>query len=342
MPEGVHFEGTVRRSGFTLIELLVAVTLLIMLLWGTSHIFDITVRAMDETTAINEMTADSPHFYDRMRKDIRGLETNGYLILGQRTVSGYASHRMANLGRNTTFRCDWMVMLVNTETASNLDMNVVGQWARIFWGHGPRTGSTGTGNISHSQFATDWTVMRHQILLLSLNPGTVEDMNTNAPGMYSGIESSQNYPFTASNNNASSYGHVYQQAIKSLYGRIPRWYGPTSNWASIPMVDGYLGYDETAYWHDYLALIKYNPMTVARFHALPHCGTFQVQYALAGDLRAGSGGTVLWHDPILNGRTVFQAGDAWPVLLKVTTQVFDPKDRLEKGRTFVAIVPVAR
>jgi hypothetical protein len=87
--------------------------------------------------------------------------------------------------------------------------------------------------------------------------------------------------------------------------------------------------------------IKYiRPGQLTRFHVLPHCGTFQVQYALATDLRSGPGGTVAWHDPA--ARQVFLPGNAWPTLLKVTTQVFDPKDRLDKGRTFTAIVPVAR
>jgi hypothetical protein len=156
-------------------------------------------------------------------------------------------------------------------------------------------------------------------------------------------------------------------------------------------------------------------------HAVPHCGTFKIQYAMAGDLRAGAGGTVFWRDPnyglpspvasiavksagpycgystppaviisggggsgatascsiaygevvsvvVTNGgsgytsaptvtfspsgasavavvgcvRTVFSPVTAWPVLLKVTIQVFDPKDRLDSGRTFTTVVPVAR
>ena len=80
MPSPPRHGESARRGGFTLIELLVAVTLLIMLLAGTSYIFDTTVRAMDETMAINEMTADSPGFYDALRKDIRGIDEPGYLI----------------------------------------------------------------------------------------------------------------------------------------------------------------------------------------------------------------------------------------------------------------------
>jgi prepilin-type N-terminal cleavage/methylation domain-containing protein len=325
----------VRHGGFTLIELLVAVTLLVMLLWGTSHIFDITVRAMNEATGVNEMTADSPAFYDALRKDIRGLETNGYLLMGQRSVTGYASHRMAELGRSTTFRCDWMEFLTNTENASTLDMNVVGQWGRVFWGHGGRTDTTSTSGVTFSQFATDWVLMRHQVLILGLDPPQIVDMNSGWPGVLSGIESTQTYPCdnNPTGNNGWSYGHDYQNDLLNLYKRIPTWFGR-------------FGYSEPTYYHAFFArsLGTSTGAKLSRSHVLPHCGTFQIQYALAGDLRAGSGGTINWRDssPAAGGRTVFQVGDAWPVLLKVTTQVFDPKDRLEKGRTFTAIVPVAR
>jgi hypothetical protein len=104
-----------------------------------------------------------------------------------------------------------------------------------------------------------------------------------------------------------------------------------------------MGWDEPTYWHDYMAYLGASTgARLNRFHVLPHCGTFQIQFALATDLRSGPGGAVNWENPPLTGRQVFQFGDTWPVLLKVTTQVFDPKDRLDQGRTFIAIVPVAR
>ena len=360
MHDHSHVFRPARRGGFTLIELLVAVTLLVMLLWGTSHIFDITVRAMNEATAINEMTSDSPMCYDTLRKDIRGIEANGYLIMGQRSVAGYASHRMAELGRNTTFRCDWMEFFTNTEFASTMDMNVVGQWARVFWGHGPRTGPAIAGMNGHnppvsvSQFATDWVVMRHQVLLLPIAPAPVEVSYYGDAGKSAGIDAG-----TAGSAVNTSWGHGYQMALKSLYNRSFRWFdgenlsmtiwfpGPVTDPLAVPLPDtpsnsGYVGYDETNYWQNVIAGgWTSTGAHLLRFHVLPHCGTFQIQYALAGDLRAGSGGTIGWRNPTA-ARLVFGVGDAWPVLLKVTTQVFDPKDRLEKGRTFTAVVPVGR
>jgi prepilin-type N-terminal cleavage/methylation domain-containing protein len=346
------------RGGFTLIELLVAVTLLIMLLAGTSFIFDTTVRAMDETTAINEMTADSPNFYDALRKDVRGIETNSYLILGQRSVTGFASHRMNELGRSTTFRCDWMEFFTNTEFASTMDTNVLGQWARIFWGHGPRTGAAAADMNGHnppvsvSRYATDWIIMRHQVLLLAAAPATVEASIPGDPARSAGIE--------AGTGCMPSWGHAYQQAIKSLYNRSFRWFDggnlamtiwfpdPVTDPLSVPMKDlpvhsDYVAFDETTYWQNVIA--GGGATTGAhlmRFHVLPHCGTFRIQFAMAANLRAGPGGTINWQDPANLGRTVFNPGAAWPVLLKVTTQVFDPKDRVDKGRTFTAVVPVAR
>ena len=351
-------EPSVRRGGFTLIELLVAVTLLVMLLWGTSHIFDITVRAMNEATAVNEMTADSPIFYDTLRKDVRGLEANGYLVMGQRAVTGYASHRMRELGRNTTFRCDWMEFFTNTESACTTDMNVVGQWARVFWGQGPRTGQARCWPPdvylcapSTSQYATDWILMRHQILLLSVGPSQYQSpLGGSDMGLATGIEAS-------AGNLASS---DYQQALKSIYNRNFRWFGSVGHGPTLgsqPMPDNpvnpnYVGYDETIYWHDYIYNFEHNTPAAStstgailhRFHLLPHCGTFQIEYAMPGDLRNGPGGTIAWRESsaAASGRTAFAPGDAWPVLLKVTTQVFDPKDRLDKGRTFTAVVPVAR
>jgi prepilin-type N-terminal cleavage/methylation domain-containing protein len=422
----------VQRSGFTLIELLVAVTLLIMLLAGTSYIFDITVRAMDEATAINEMTTDSPHYCDLLRKDIRGIETRSFLILGYRQVPSifsqagpcYASHRMHELGRSQTFRCDWMEFYTNTEQTSVLDMNAVGQWARVFWGHGPRTGpatnwSTWCSAPATTPFATDWIVMRHQILLLGAAPsGPVEYTDTNDDnGRTACIEAS------------NTWGAAYQLAIKSLYNGNFGWYGEFSGGSFLgnrPMTDrfntSYMGFTEQTYWHDYIYQSEHNfGNGIFRLHAVPHCGTFMIQYAMPGDLRAGPGGTILWRDPdhglpspvasiaitnpgpymgystapavLLSGgggsgatatcsiaygkvvsvmvtnagsgytspptvsfspggatavavvgyaRTVFSPVTAWPVLLKVTMQVFDPKDRVDKGRTFTAVAPVAR
>jgi hypothetical protein len=315
---------------------------------------------MDETTAINEMTADSPNFYDAVRKDIRGIEANSYLILGQRSVTGFASHRMKGLGRSSTFRCDWMEFFTNTELASTTDSNVVGQWARVFWGHGPRTGQARVWPPdvylcapNPSPYATDWVVMRHQVLLLATGPSRYESpLGTNDMGLATGIE--------AGSGNLSNGGADYQQAIKSIYNRNFRWFGGTSGpifgppsgtaMPDNPLHPTYKGYDETTYWHDYIYNFEHNTPAAStttgailhRFHLLPHCGTFRIQFAMPGDLRATPGGTINWQDPANLGRTVFAPGDIWPALLKVTTQVFDPKDRIEKGRTFTAVVPVAR
>lgn len=423
------------RPGFTLIELVVAVALLVLLMLAVGFVLDMAGGAIDETQAAGEMAANSANFVKTLRGDIRGTERDGWMIMGRRDMTGvYGSQRLRSRERIQTARCDWLELVTNTEMYSALDNRVIGQWARILYSHGPKTDPKQSG---YSQFAINWVVMRHQILECAQLPISIWDVQTTNAGPYSGKGVFEGLEWPGSGDYIGA-GRPWQRAVDSYYNRDLRWYWFMNyGWTGEVLTPNYnftayggalstgTGYDEPNYWQ---TASFYSSGTLKRFHALPHCGQFQIEFAFAEDLRAGENGSIRWRsppalgdtsyedpnyrpgdplhpsarlpgttdvlvcpnwecggyatyttaDPYLcpacqtlranvnapadsqyrfygraatvlrtdqsgrSGRLAFGPGDKWPVLLRVTTTTYDPKERVDQGKTMTAIIPVAQ
>ena len=113
------------RRGFTLIELLLAVTLLVLIVLVSSYIFDSTMRAVSQTQASNEVNISLEAFAKTLRGDLRGIETNGWLIIGQRLHPAYGSGKDRANELLRPFRTDWLMLTTNTEQYSAMDNRVV-------------------------------------------------------------------------------------------------------------------------------------------------------------------------------------------------------------------------
>ncbi len=359
------------RGGFTLIELLLSVTLLVLIILVSSYIFDTTIRAVSQTQADNEMSVGLQAFAQLLRNDLRGLEHDGYLICGAREQMAYGSLKDRTNQTGQTFRNDWLMFYTNCEQYSSVDCRVIGQWARILYGHGLVTDKR---QALYSNIATDWVLTRHQIILLSHIRLPWSDIQTTNEGPYSGRGIFEGLESPEMGDYVSGW-RQYERATLSYVSRDWRWYwfmnygweGDLATAAyDFPAYGGGTtqgkAFYEPRYYH---TASFYYGWSDRRFHALPHCSDFGVQYAMAEDLRAGPGGATRWRDPPRigaagnpidpnysatdpqhtnqknsDGRLAFAPGDRWPVLLKVTVRVFDPMDRLAGGKNLVAVVPV--
>jgi prepilin-type N-terminal cleavage/methylation domain-containing protein len=344
--------------GFTLIELLIAVTLLVLILLAISFIFDTTLRAMGIAQANNELNVKLEAFSGVLRRDVGAIEHQGFLVLGGRNNPNcYGSRRDKANQFAQTFRNDWMSFYRNGEQDGALDSRMVGQWAKVFYGHGRASDPAGYAfvdqtssmplragaDLRFSNLATDWVLLRQQFIMLS-------KVLVTSP-TYEGVEVA---------------GETYQYGTGPMYGRSllsynyrdfrwSSWYN--SQWLGSVQVDygvnggtgtGRLAIFEPTYYN-FMPL--YSTADWRGVRALAQCAVFRVQYAMPADLTAGPAGGVKWNDPPVfvdsgspgkdDGRLAFKPGDRWPALLKVSVHLFDPLDRVEGGRmaSFVLAVP---
>ncbi len=356
--------GQIRPGGFTLIELLLSVTLLVLIVLVSGYIFDSTVRAVGETQACTEMNVSLQAFAKTMREDFRGIECGGWLFCGQRIQAAYGSLRDRTNARLKPFRTDWVGLTTNTEQYSAMDSRVIGQSSRILYGHGLTTDPRGNHGV-YSNIATDWVVMRHQVVQLpQIKPDFVAIHSAPFYGYgwdraFSDVEDAEGYVAYYPSGSGSDYYWVYpfERNFESYYKRDFRW-----SWSWVYRGNPILNISEPDNYFDYL---KGSYQISSPRYALPHCAEFQVQYAMAEDLPSADDGAIHWRDPprarrsdnppdpnydpadLLHrnqrnsdGRLLFGPGDRWPVLLKVTAEIFDPIDRLEGGRKMVLVVPL--
>ncbi|MCG3180258.1 MAG: hypothetical protein BIFFINMI_02616 [Phycisphaerae bacterium] len=353
------------RPAFTLIELMIAVGLLAMIFVVASYIFQTSTTVIANAEASAELLIQSNAFARRVRSDIEGVEKNGLFVIGRRNVSAYSTLAESSPGMKKAFRADWMSFFTCTEQGSTTDARLIGHIARVFYGHGD---VTDVNSSDFSDVTTDWVLMRHQILLIPrqrISTGSAEASGGDVQGPGLGFEGAANSDYV---------GNIKQftRGLLSFVNRDFRWYwimnytwqgsvgvsyGPTDNGGNRRAID------EPTYWQT--ASFYSGGMSMGRrFHLLPHCASFQVQYAMSEDLRAGAGGGVLWRDPPAvgagnpadpnydlndprhsnqlntDGRLMFGPGDRWPTLLKITAQCYDPHGRLPAGRRTEVIMPM--
>ncbi len=356
-----------RHGAFTLIELLLAVTLLVLIILVSSYIFDSTMRAVSQTQANNELNISLESFSQVWRNDIRSMEHDGFLVIGGRRLEAYGTLKDRSNAMRRTFRTDWAYFYTNAEQYSSLEPRIVGQWSRTLYGHGE---VANPDNPQFSNLATDWVVMRHQMLLLNKMMMSWESAGTTGvafddPGSAYGIETPQTGDYIGR-------WRQYQRSVQTYTAREfrfhwyfnYRWYGDVN--VALGDTDGG-GYRRAIYEPNYYHTIS--SVQGQHFHALAHCGQFAITYAMAEDVGVGPGGTTLWRDPpVLGqadypdpnyrkldplhtrvtlpamgeyaGRLCFGPGDRWPVLLRLEIQIYDPLDRLDGGKRLDAVVVV--
>ncbi len=367
------------RRAFTLIELLLAVTLLVLIVLVSGYIFDTTVRAVSQSQATSELNASLEAFAQLLRKDIRAIEHDGFLVIGARCQEAFGTASDRANGRRQTFRNDWIEFFTNAEQDASIDARTIGQWSRTLYGHGRVSDRAGYAfkdqtrsmpltpgmHAAYSNLGTDWVVMRHQLHVMAksrLPERQLENLEV-ADGTWQ-----------------YSTGTMYNRSLLSYVVRDFRW----SCWYNCQWVgsvqvqygvDGQTGTGRLAIYEPlYYHYMPTYSMTDRRgFHALPHCPHFEVHYAMAEDLQACPAGTVRWRDPPMlgqsgyadpnynpavridplhlkatlpandgehAGRLPFGPGDRWPVLLKITVHVFDPLDRLAGGKKMSVVTVV--
>ncbi|MCG3180614.1 MAG: hypothetical protein BIFFINMI_02976 [Phycisphaerae bacterium] len=356
-----------RRTGaFTLVELMIAVGLLAMIFVVAGYIFQTSVSAISKAEANNEMVMSLTAFSKQCRYDMQAIEHNGFLVIGRRQQDAFASTADESENIKRTFRNDWMMFTMTTEQPSVVDPRVIGQWERIFYGQGDVTNPS---NSQYSKYATDWVLMRHQILMMpKLRISTSE--------MEAAMKDYTTWTTVAGidwNDSPDYLGKERQfwTAMQSYTYRKLYWFWMMNyGWCgSYPMPWAYArggGQDSTAktyfeptYWQD--ASFYFGASAGRRFQLLGHCGDFKVQYAMSEDL----GSTIAWRnppavgdssnpqDPSYNasdpvnsdrtnqdGRLMFGPGDRWPSLLKIHVHIYDPLNRLVDGRAMDIVVPM--
>lgn len=291
-----------RFAGFTLIELLVSVALLAMIILATSYIFDTTVSAVSLNQATAESSIRLSTFTEQVRYDLKAVERGGFLIFGRRELEGYGSPADRANKMKRTMRTDWMLLTCATQQEGGLDSRAIGQWSKIFYGHGKASDPTNSGfrdetqqypfvdNLtnSFSNVGTDWVLLRNQIIMLS----SLLASSTSSTG----IES----PSTGGTYEMG--GSKFERGMLSYVNRQFHWYGAFNyqwignfNWnvGDVDFAGRRLAVYEPVFYH---TMPYHSTGDVREYHALPHCGSFRVQYAMAEDLRSGSGGKIAWRD----------------------------------------------
>ncbi|MDD4889109.1 MAG: hypothetical protein PHU85_04205 [Phycisphaerae bacterium] len=352
--------GSLSRPAFTLVELLVAVTLLVLIMLATTYVFSTSTEAISETQGDTETTVRLSTFAETFRRDISRIEHQGCLVMGARQQQAYGNHRQQEVERKSTFRNDWLMFLTNAESEGGIDGRVFGQASKVFYGHGRTTDPQGwyfqdrtyseplvAGLSVYSQFATDWALMRHELLM-------VHQLRTSG-ATWEGIE-------VAGTIGQYSLGALYDRDIRNQAARQFRWgWWQNGQFLGSVTVDyghpgsatGRLAIYEPLYYH--YANFYGMPVDARNFRALSHCSAFRIQYAMAADLRAGPDGGVRWRDPPPDppldeptadqsagdaNRLLFAPGDAWPVIIKCMVEVWDPLERIAEGKTLSIVCRV--
>ncbi len=370
---------TRHAQGFTLIELLLAVTLLVLIVLVSSYIFDTTMRAVSQTQANNELNMTLEAFSEILRIDMRGLEHDGMLVFGRRVrpspeqvargehVFGSQKDRANRVLR--TYCVDWMSFFTCTEQYSAVDPRVISVRARTFYGHGRMADPK---DSDFSNLATDWVLLRHQIVTMPKPKLSVAETDAAARDYYTTV-TVQAMEFDGMSDYVGNW-RQYERSILSYWVRDFRWYWYMNYGWEGDISVGYGGADgadkrtafyEPEYYQD--AYFYFGASAGRRFHLLPHCAEFKVQYAMPEDVSVGPGGCTLWRDPpavgesnypdpnynpafpydvmhrqqkIRDGRLAFGPGDRWPALIRLTAHIFDPLQRLDGGRRYTAVFAV--
>jgi prepilin-type N-terminal cleavage/methylation domain-containing protein len=151
-------------AGFTLVELMVAVGLLAVLILMVGFIFQTSVDAISTAQGSNELNASLMGVAERLRSDIKGIERNGFLIIGAREREAYGSGYDRGEKLLQTFRNDWMVFFTATEHPSLLDQRAIGMWSRVMIGHGRVADTHGDLIQTRDSYPQGKTILKGRIV----------------------------------------------------------------------------------------------------------------------------------------------------------------------------------
>ncbi|MBL8963528.1 MAG: type II secretion system protein [Phycisphaeraceae bacterium] len=184
------------RRGFTLMEMLVAVGAVAIITVGIAAVFSAIGKTVSGGKRISQLSAQAAQIETVMRKDFARMSRDGFLMIRQQmtnTGGAQAQVRRVSLGPTDANpargrRIDEVLFFAKGEFASSREpahpsYQATSRVARIYYGHGTRQpvigaprpaaltdyntaagwlGQTNTPN----QYAGDWTLVRHQCLLV--------------------------------------------------------------------------------------------------------------------------------------------------------------------------------
>lgn len=382
--------------GFTLVELLVALALLVLIMLATSYVFQTSTNTVSQSQGATEVAMRLHAFEAVFLRDIKSIEHQGVMVLGARQQQAWGSEAEREAGRQRMFRNDWINFFTNSEQTGGIDSRAFAQWTRTFYGHSRESDPNGWyfddetswhpnaqpcslgqcgGPWTSKAFTTDWMLLRNQMLIASA-------MRVGGAGATGDSEvlGGTNAPLAQ----RDFVAHLYRDLRWSWWfnstayaGSIQINYGPQGNVTTggpTGTGTGRQAIYEPIYYHSPfgrgVGSGQYHGIADIRgVRALAPCATFQVQYAMPQDLRAGTDGGVFWRDPPMfdpanvttqlagsdtnghklrvavvtdptQGRLTFAPGDVWPAMLKVTIEMWDPAGRVDESVTATIIAKV--
>lgn len=181
--------------GFTLIEMLVAIGAVAILTVGIASVFSAIGKTVSGGRRISQLTAQAAQIESVMRQDFARMTRDGFLLIRQQeTNSGgpRATPKKVPLSATDTTprsrRIDEIMFFAKGEFTSsrepvNSTYQATAQAARVYYGHGTRqpdetnpkppaltdfnTSGAKLGQANTpNQYAGDWTLVRHQCLLV--------------------------------------------------------------------------------------------------------------------------------------------------------------------------------
>ncbi len=290
--------------GFTLVELMISVSLMAVIVMVIGYVFQTSVQAISISQGNSETVLNAMAFDRILRQDIKGMERDGFLVMGRREVYDvYGSRRDRQDLLDRTARTDWMMFFIGSEQRALFDPRVISHWARVLYGHGDVSDPTSS---NFSPLGTDWSLMRQIFLImpeLRTNAALIEE---SAGGYYQSQGLGVEWPQIGI---GAGYESMWQTAVDTYTQRRLHWYwhGGQGHIHGDLACDWFyehnssttgMAFFEPAHYHNWIT--SYSIERNRRIHAMPHCGSFRIQYAFAQDITSAGINwrePPLWHDP---------------------------------------------
>lgn len=195
-----------RNKAFTIVELIVAVAVTVLMLLMINSLFNDTSRAVSAGIGLSDVIGIERAMVDQIGKDAAGMHPpentssglgGGILIISNELITGARHLERFNKEGVRDVRADGVVWIVRRASAvafkdlpvapatedtydavppDKMDGN--GTYVRIYYGHGLRTNSDGSGGaatVKDNGIANSWPLLRHALFFMnrdeSVDPG---------------------------------------------------------------------------------------------------------------------------------------------------------------------------